>query len=262
MRILKITITLLVFCLLLQTVKAASPQATREFYEIRIYHLKDKEQETRMDKFLADAYLPALHKAGVAKVGVFKVVGMDTVADRRIYVFMPLKNMEQSMQIDDKLARDEGFARAGSDFINAAYNAPAYIRMEVIFLEAFELMPNMKVPGIKGPKSQRIYELRSYESASEKLHQSKVVMFNAGGEVPLFKRLGFNAVFYARVIAGSHMPNLMYMTTFENKADRDEHWKAFSADAEWKVLSAKPEFKNNVSKNDSQFLFPAEYSDF
>jgi hypothetical protein len=36
-----------------------------------------------------------------------------------------------------------------------------------------------------------------------------------GGEVPLFVRLGFNAVFYGEVIVGSHMPNLMYMTTFE-----------------------------------------------
>ena len=67
-------------------------------------------------------------------------------------------------------------------------------------------------------------------------------MFNEGGEIPLFVRLNFNAVFYADVIAGSHMPNLMYMTTFNNKQDRDDHWKVFSADAEWKALSARPEY--------------------
>ena len=57
------------------------------------------------------------------------------------------------------------------------------------------------------------------------------------------------------------MPNLMYLTTFANKADRDQHWDAFGKDAYWKVLSAKSEYKNNVSKNVSLFLYPAEYSD-
>jgi hypothetical protein len=56
------------------------------------------------------------------------------------------------------------------------------------------------------------------------------------------------------------MPNLMYMTTFENKASRDAHWKAFSADPDWKTLSGKPEYKNNVSKNVTLFLNPAPYS--
>ena len=86
-------------------------------------------------------------------------------------------------------------------------------------------------------------------------------MFNEGGEVNLFNRLGFNAVFYGEVLAGSRMPNLMYMTSFEDKASRDEHWKAFGADPEWKKLSADPLYKNNVSKIDIAFLHPTDYSD-
>ena len=86
-------------------------------------------------------------------------------------------------------------------------------------------------------------------------------MFNEGGEVTLFKRLGFNAVFYGEVLSGSRMPNLMYMTTFENQASRDEHWKAFSNDPEWKKLSSMPEYQNNVSKINIYFVYPTEYSD-
>jgi hypothetical protein len=86
-------------------------------------------------------------------------------------------------------------------------------------------------------------------------------MFNDGDEVGLFKRLGFNAVFYAEVMAGSRMPNLMYMTTFENKASRDQHWNAFRDDAQWKQLSGMAEYKNNVSKIEIFFLHPTEYSD-
>jgi hypothetical protein len=54
----------------------------------------------------------------------------------------------------------------------------------------------------------------------------------------------------------------MYMTTFENMADRDAHWKSFSDDAFWKKLSAMPEYKNTVSKSDIIFLHPTDYSDY
>ena len=87
-------------------------------------------------------------------------------------------------------------------------------------------------------------------------------MFNEGGEIALFKRLNFNAVFYASVIAGSHMPNLMYMTSYENKADRDEHWKNFSSSPEWKKLTVMPEYQNSVSKNEQVFLHATTYSDY
>jgi hypothetical protein len=123
-------------------------------------------------------------------------------------------------------------------------------------------MPAPAVPKLSSPKAQRIYELRSYEGPTEKLYRNKVQMFNEGGEVALFQRLNFNAVFYASVLAGARMPNLMYMTSFENMADRDAHWKTFGNDPEWKILSAKPEYQNNVSHIDITFLTATDYSDF
>jgi hypothetical protein len=84
-------------------------------------------------------------------------------------------------------------------------------------------------------------------------------MFNEG-EVQLFDRLGFNAVFYGQVIAGSRMPNLMYITSFDNKTIRDEHWKNFVVDPAWKTMSALPQYQNNVSKIDITFLRPTTYS--
>ena len=87
-------------------------------------------------------------------------------------------------------------------------------------------------------------------------------MFNKGGEIALFKRLGFNAVFYGEVMAGSKMPNLMYMTSFDNMQSRNDHWKTFVDDPEWKKLSAMPEYQHNVSHIDISFLYPTEYSDY
>jgi fructose/tagatose bisphosphate aldolase len=73
-------------------------------------------------------------------------------------------------------------------------------------------------------------------------------------------QLGFNAVMYGSVISGSHMPNLMYMTTFEDMPSREEHWKTFGNDPEWKKLSAMEKYQNNVSKIDIVFMHPTDYS--
>ena len=234
----------------------------KEYYSILVYHLKDAEQESRLDAYLKDAFLPAVHKAGIAKAGVFKPIDNDTSADRRVYVFLPGRSVEQLLRLPQQLLTNSTYVTAGKDYIDAAWDKPVYIRMETIILDAFPGMPKWEAPALKSPKSERIYELRNYESASEKLHQNKVDMFNKGDEVGLFKRLGFNAVFYGDVLVGSRMPNLMYMTTFENRAVRDEHWKAFSSDPAWKALLPQPQYAHNTSRTEVILLHPAEYSDF
>ena len=198
---------------------------------------------------------------GVSSVGVFKNVGIDTAVEKNIYVLIPLRSLEQINRIEDGLTADATYNADGAAYLTAPFDAPAYTRIETIILSAFEKMPHFQSPSLKGDPAERIYELRSYEGSSEKFYEQKVHMFNEGGEVPLFKRLGFNAVFFAEVLAGSHMPNLMYMTSFDNMASRDEHWKNFDADPEWKRLSALPEYQHTVSKADIIFLHPAAYSE-
>lgn len=252
----------LLLILLPSLLQAAHPAPPRkEYYSILVYHLKDAEQEARMDAYLKNALMPALHKAGAANVGVFKPIGNDTAADRKIYVFFPGNSAEQLLQMPSTLLQNSTYVAAAKDFIDAAWDKPTYVRQETIILQAFPGMPKMALPGLTGAKSERVYELRSYESPTDKLYRNKVDMFNKGDEVGIFKRLGFNAVFYAEVLSGSRMPNLMYMTTFDNKASRDEHWKAFSADEQWKMLLAQPQYAHNMTRAEIIFLQPAEYSD-
>jgi len=233
----------------------------QEFYQITVYRFKTADQEKSLDDYLEHALLPALHKTGAAKIGVFKPLANDTAAEKIIYVFMPLKSFEEVLALPGMLEKDAGYQAAAAAYADAVYNSPPFSRKESILLKAFPLAPQMQVPALSSPHADHIYELRSYESPTEKLHVNKVKMFNEGGEVPLFKRLGFNAVFYASVVSGSHMPNLMYMTSFENMAAREEHWKSFSADAEWKKLSAMPEYQHNVSRNETILCHAAAYSD-
>ena len=235
--------------------------AEKDIYQIKVYHMKTNEQVTQVDNFLKNAYLPALHRLGVSSVGVFKNVGIDTSVEKSIYVWMPLRSLEQLNRIEDGLTKDVAYNKDGASYLTVPFNAPAFTRIETIILRAFNKMANFQHPSLKGDPVERIYELRSYEGSSEKLYKQKVHMFNEGGEIALFKRLGFNAVFYAEVLSGSRMPNLMYMTSFDNKASRDEHWKNFGADPEWKRLSALPEYQHTVSKSDILLLHPAAYSE-
>lgn len=229
--------------------------------EIIVYHCKSAEQLAITEEYLQNAWMPALHGEGVKNIGVFKPVGNDTAADKRIYVLVPYASLKDFERTQEKLEKNKTLSEHGKAYANVAHNMAAYSRMERILLKAFADAPQLKVPALTGAKQDRVYELRSYESASEKLFRNKVEMFNAGGEIKLFDRLGFNAVFYGEVIAGAHMPNLMYMTSFENKLARDRHWSAFGADPEWKRLSSLPQYQNNVSHIDITFLTPTSYSD-
>lgn len=239
---------------------AATPAAERPtYFALKVYHLKTNRQEALIDSFLQRQYLPALHAAGVATIGVFKPIGNDTAADRRVYVFTPFTSLKQWEKVDKETT--DKLQAAGGAYENTAHTTPAYTRQETILLKAFDEMKTLAAPKLATPKNERVYELRSYEGASEKIFRNKVQMFNAGGEINLFNRLGFNAIFYSEVVFGSKMPNLMYMTSFANMAAREAHWKAFGADPEWKKLSALPEYQNNVSHIDITFLRPANYSD-
>jgi hypothetical protein len=234
-----------------------------EFYSLIVYRIKDKTQEEKIDHYLKQAYLPALHRAGKYKVGVFKPVASDTVAfGKAIYVLTAFQSLNEFNKITADLTTDEKLLVEGAAYINSKYNEAPYDRMETILMRAFANMPMMETPNLTGPKSERIYELRSYEGPTEKLFWRKVKMFNTGDEIGLFKRLQFNAVFYAEVLAGGRMPNLIYMTTFENRVSRDEHWKAFVDDAQWKKLITIEEYKNTVSKADIMLLAPTDYSDY
>lgn len=228
------------------------------FFELKVYHLSNSRQEAVVDSFLRRQYIPALHAAGIYNIGIFKPIGNDTTADKKVYVFTAFKSLKQWESLKQGAIGPKG---GGDGYVNAPYNKPAYTRIETILIKAFDEMTELRAPGLDAPKDERVYELRSYEGASEKIFKNKVQMFNAGGEIKLFSRLGFNGIFYGEVVIGSKMPNLMYMTSFKNMQAREEHWKTFSSDPEWKKLSAMPEYQNNVSHIDIVFLRPTNYSD-
>jgi hypothetical protein len=236
--------------------------AKQMFYEIKIYRLKDPGKAIVIDKYLKEAFIPAVHRAGIPTVGVFKPVEADTAYGKMIYVFIPYETADQYFNLIEALDKDQVYQQTGKDFLDAPYNDPPFTRYESVFMKAFPFMPQFKLYKYATPPSERIYELRSYESSTEAKALNKIRMFNEGGEIALFEKVGSNAVFYAQVLFGSQKPRLMYLTTYADMKSHDDHWNAFRNHPDWLTLKAKEEYLNNTSKTKAFLCHPADYSDF
>jgi len=246
---------LLLFCLTLLG-------QAKEFYALKVYSFDTQEQQMATDVFLETAFIPALKRQEIFNIGVFKTHDLDANSIQKTYVLIPFQSITDFEALDASLAKDKNYLKDGSAYLDATYSNPPYQRITTILLTAFVDHPTLTTPKLKGPREERIYELRSYESATENLFKNKVDMFNAGGEVQLFDSLEFNPVFYGEVLSGPVMPNLMYMTTFENQESRDAHWKAFGEAPKWNSLKEDPKYQNNVSRNIQVFLYPTPYSEY
>jgi len=239
-----------------------APPEKQMFYELKIYRLKDPGRNAVFDKYLKEAFIPAMHKAGIPKVGVFKPVETDTAFGKMVYVFVPYETLDQYDKVLTKLETDAAYQQAGKDFLDAPYNDAPFTRYESVFMKAFAFMPKYKTYTYTTPPSERIYELRSYGSWTEEKATKKIHMFNEGGEMAIFEKIGSNAVFYGQVLFGSLKPRLLYMTTYADMNSQKEHWAAFSKHPDWQALRVKEEYANTVIKANAYLLHPTDYSDF
>lgn len=237
----------------------ATARPAREYYELRLYHLRRGPKQKLFDDFYREAALPAWNRAGVGPVGVFDVMfGPDSPTK---YVLLTHKSVESVATATDRVRSDPEYQKAGAEFINAPPNDPAYVRVESSLLVAFEGMPTLEVPALTAEKKSRVFELRTYEAHSKKANKKKIEMFNVG-EIAIFRRTGLTPVFFGETIIGPKLPNLTYMLVFENLAAHGQAWGTFVGDPEWKKLSTTPgytdpEILTNIS---NVFLRPTPYS--
>ncbi len=243
----------------LSPVTAFSADAARkkqEFYELRVYSLKDDGQQRLTEQYLAQAYIPALNRQGSKHVGVF--TELQPEGHTRLFVVTQFPSLENFTGMDVKLAKDIDYQQVATDYLTAPADAPAYIRIQSSLLKAFSFMPNLVAPANK----ERIFELRRYESPTEYAGKKKIEMFNEGGEIEIFRKTGLTPVFFGETLIGDSRPNLTYMITFDNMEAHDRNWKTFGSDPEWKRISGMEEYadKKLISKIVRTFLKPTSYS--
>jgi hypothetical protein len=237
---------------------AAIGQATpRQFIELRRYHLLPGPKQRAFTSFVGDVMIPAMNRVGVAKVGAFTVVYGENAPS--LLLVIAHNSLDTVVSLRERLASDEEYARAGAAILGAPLADPAFVRVESSLLRAFEAMPTLEPSAAAGTATPRIYELRTYESHSNRAALNKLKMFNAG-EVPIFRRTGLTPVFFGETLIGAKMPSLSYMLTFADMAARDKAWSAFSKDPDWKTLSTDPQYRDNVSAISDIILQPTGYS--
>lgn len=237
-------------------------ESARDYYLIQVYHCTTTKQIENIDAFLKNTFLPYLHKNGIKKIGVFAPLNNDTAADKKLYVWVPFKNIQKLDELDQKIEALDPMGNAPIIHLETADGSLPYTRIEKIITRAFKFQPQYATTSTLTKSSSRVYEYRSYESPTEAMHLKKVHMFNEGGEVKLFASLNFNAIFYSKVIAGGSMPNLIYMTSFNSMEDRNAHWKSFVEAPIWKKISTAPEYLNLVNRNETILMSARDYADF
>lgn len=236
---------------------ASTQKTTREYYELRVYTLKDATQQQMVEDYYQNAAIPAYNRIGSKNIGVFTEIKPE--GQTKMYVVIPYPSIEDFVGSKSKLLNDKSYIDAANAYLNAPATAPAYDRIESSLLYAFAGMPAMEKPTYGKP---RIFELRRYESPTEAAGLKKIEMFNEGGEMDIFKKTGLRAVFFGQSLIGTNQPNLTYMLTFDDMADHDKSWGTFGSSPEWNKLKSVPDYADAklISKITAIFLQPTSYS--
>ncbi len=228
-----------------------------QLLELRTYTLVDQAAEAKLDAYLEDSLIPALVKQGLGPIGAF-----DQAADGEtveVMLLIPGPSVESVTGAAAKLASQRDYLEAAKDYLATPPNQPVVKRIRSELLRSFDCWPQVTVPKQRESDQQRLFELRVYESPTENFGELKVEMFNAG-EVPIFLDSGVIPVFMGQALVGDMMPNLTYMTVYDDDAARKKAWKNFSAHPDWQVLKQVKKYKGTVSKIHKSDWVPKSYS--
>lgn len=238
---------------------AAEPAAAgpREYYELRIYRLKDVAAKPRLDAFLEKAALPAWNRLGLKPIGVFTET--EPKEGPAVFVLITYPSLEAFASSVTKINADAEYLKAGADYLLAAKADPAFARIDSWLMLAFAGMPKLELPAYCPKAATRVFELRAYESHSELKAVNKVEMFNAG-EIGAMREVGLGPVFYGQALIGASLPHLWYMTSGENLTVHKEHWSLFGKHPVWQKLKSDQQYADNVSKITVRILAPTAYS--
>ena len=238
---------------------ASAEDPSRQYYEVRIYKIYDFEKQRIADDYLRDALLPALNRQKIENVGVFH--NLKDTNDHSIYVIIPYANLESFSLCNEKLDSDSKYQQAASAYLQRKKGDGIFDRIESRLLRAFSIIPQMELADYSKNKTDRIFELRLYESTTEKQARLKIEMFNEG-ETQLMRDMKMAPVFFGETLAGPDLPNLVYMISAKSVEDHESHWKAFKASDQWKKMKVLPQYKDTVSNIKNWILAPTPYSQF
>ncbi|MDD4108699.1 MAG: NIPSNAP family protein [Prolixibacteraceae bacterium] len=224
----------------------------KALYELKVYQFTAGGGVNQLKKFYTEAVIPFLNRRG-AKVGVFQEYSLEDPP--KVYILNAHKNSESYWSALQDMKTDRTYLDAAKSYFDLPFSQPVFERYETFILEAFDGIPQLKIPAA----NRGLLELRTYESYNEDAHRRKVRMFNLE-EIPLFEKVGLHPVFFGSILAGRYMPALTYMLWFKDMDEREANWNKFRISDEWNTMRVKDEYANSVSKVRKIFLTPADIS--
>ena len=209
---------------------------THDLFELRKYTLESHARQEEFETFMAQAAIPALNRLKINTVGVFYPSDNTPAA----YVLLRHQSAETLLTATQRLAEDQAFLLAGSRFLNAPADSPAFKRCESSLMTAIDGMPRLEQP-VSATNTDRVFQLRIYESPSVATGLKKIEMFNKG-ELDIFRKTGLNPVFFGQTLIGPAMPNLTYMLAFDSSEHQKKAWDTLRTHPDWLTLRAIPEY--------------------
>ncbi|TWT77022.1 hypothetical protein Pla123a_24500 [Posidoniimonas polymericola] len=233
--------------LLLLATCCFAEDATKQVIQLRTYTLVDAEAEQRLDDYLENALLPALKRQGIGPVGVLTPAEAEAGQPPRVMLITPADSWAALLDAERRLDADTEYRQAAKDYLATPADKPLVKRITSELLIAFDAWPQTSVPEQKQAGKDRLFELRTYESPTEEFGRLKVEMFNSG-EIPIFLDSGISPVFMGQAVVGDKLPNLTYLTVYDDADARDLAWKTFVEHADWQVLKEVKKYLGTVSK--------------
>lgn len=241
--------------------EAAQPQASPAaplLLEIRRYRLRNGPMAARFSSYAKEALVPALARAGMTPVGAWNVsFGPESPT---LHLLLPHADAASVALLDTRLAADAEYRRAAASFLSLPPSDPPFLRCDSTLHAAVPTLPGIRKPSGDATAATRVFELRTYRSPGEPAGKRKIEMFEAGGELAIFARLGMHTVFFARDLVGAGLPSLTHMLAFADVSVREKAWAAFREDAECVKLRDQPVYADIVSGIDAALLRPTDYS--
>ena len=208
---------------------SAAPPRKINFYYLENYYLRLSTQPDRIHEFLSQGWLPAVNKFHSGpKICLDAIVAPHVP---QIAVFMGLQSVEELFSVRAKLSQDSAYRRALAAWEDGP--EPPYEHYSGTLLKVTDYGSDSDIPVQKEkPKKPRIFEMRVYHNPDWK-HLAALHQRFRGAEIRIFHRDGIHPILYTETAIGANMPNLTYLTPYDDMGARQRAWDTFHADPEW-----------------------------
>lgn len=224
----------------------------KSVFELRVYHIaRGGNNKGLLEAYFKQALIPLMAKHD-AKVLAFDEYSLEEPV--KVYVLIGYPSFPVYLAVQTAYQTDADYRAASESYNRIPASTPVYTRYETFLLEAFDRIPAL----IRPDATDKLFELRIYESPNEDAGNRKVDMFNKE-EIDLFLETGLQPVFFGKILAGQYMPALIYMIALPDMEGRDPAWAGFSSSEEWATMRTKPEYADVVSNIRRIFLTPLDW---